>query len=139
MRILSILLLFIIIGCNSQKSTTDDTIVVHNNTIKDPNTVEITQAEIPLSVYLSRIAGVNVRGSGSDAVVLVRTGGNSLTSSSEPLFLIDGNQFNGDFSSLSQIISVSQIKSVTVYKNASETAMYGVQGANGVVDIRLKQ
>lgn len=140
-RIITLLLVtsFILASCNSQKNTTTTTTVIETeNEEYDPNTVEVTQAEIPLSDYLSRIAGVSVRGSGDDARILIRSGGNSLTSDTEPLFLINGNQFNGDFESLSQTISVSDIKSVKVYKNASETAFFGVRGANGVIDIRLK-
>ena len=125
-----------LVACSSQKETSNANHVQKNNF--QANSVETTQAEIPLSVYLSRIAGVNVRGTGADAIVLIRSGSNSLTSSSEPLFLINGNQFSGSFSTLSQMIPVNEIRSVVVYKNASETSMYGVRGANGVIDIKLK-
>lgn len=140
-RIILLLLVasFILVSCNSQKSTTTATAKVQTeNEEYDPNTVEVTQAEIPLEDYLRRFSGITVSGSGANARILVRSGGNSLTSGTEPLFLINGNQFNGDFKALSQTISVNDIKSIKVYKNASETSYFGVRGANGVIDIRLK-
>ena len=107
-----------------------------NNTTDE--TLNEIQPEISLADYLRRFSGVMVKGNGSDAIVLVRSGGNSLNGSSEPLFLINGNQFNGSFNELCKAISVGQIKSVNVYKDASDTAFYGVRGANGVIDILLK-
>ncbi len=130
---------FILASCNSQKSTTTSTNKIQTeNEENDPNTIEVTQAEIPLSDYLRRFSGITVSGSGENARILIRSGGHSLTSDTEPLFLINGTQFNGDFKALSQTISVNDIKTIKVYKNASETAYFGVRGANGVIDIQLK-
>ena len=122
------------ISCKSQK--TDDLVL---RTAKQPtNEVTKLQPEISLANYLRRISGVVVKGSGEDSIVLVRSGGNSLVNSSEPLFLVNGTPFNGDFRGLTNTISVAEIESVQVYKDASETAFYGVRGANGVINIQLK-
>ena len=64
-------------------------------------------------------------------------GVNSLYSSSRPLYIIDGvyvNQSVGDLS----FLSVLDIDSITVLKDASQTAAYGAEGANGVVIIKTK-
>ena len=37
------------------------------------------------------------------------------------------------------LINPSDIESIRVLKDASETAIYGVRGANGVVEIRTKK
>lgn len=140
-RIITLLLVtsFILASCNTQKSTTTTSNKIQTeNKEYDPNSIEVTQSEIPLADYLRRFSGITVSGNGENARILVRSGGNSLTSGTEPLFLINGNQFNGDFKALSQTISVNDIKTIKVYKNASETAYFGVRGANGVIDIQLK-
>lgn len=79
-----------------------------------------------------------VRGYCQDAIVLVRSGGNSLTSSSEPIFVVNGIEYHGGFRLFSETISTSMIKSVTVLKDASDTGIYSMRGANGVIEITLK-
>ena len=136
MKNLILILLFSFIAFFSCKSQKTDDLVLH--TAKQPaNKVMVTNGEISLADYLRRIAGVVVKGSGADSIVLVRSGGNSIVNSSEPLFLINGIQYNGDFRSLSNVISVADIKSIQVYKDASDTSFYGVRGANGVINIKL--
>ncbi|AOW19747.1 hypothetical protein LPB138_03195 [Urechidicola croceus] len=120
-------------SCKSQQ----DGVIIES--AKQPNNeVSNLKVEIPLSDYLRQLSGVTVRGSGDDISIRVRSGGNSLVMSSEPLFLINGNQFNGSFNELTGIISTADIKSVQVYKDASDTSFYGVRGANGVISIKLK-
>ena len=128
------LCVFTFFSCKSQK--TND-LVLHSAK-QSSNEVTNLQPEISLADYLRRISGVVVKGNGDDSIVLVRSGGNSLVNSSEPLFLINGNQFNGDFRSLTNTIAVADIKSIQVFKDASDTAFYGSRGANGVIDIKLK-
>lgn len=131
--ILNLIALFIFLGCASTQN-----VASIKSSTTNTNTVSNLSPEISLADYLRRISGVSVKGSGADATVLIRSGGNSINLSSEPLFLIDGTEYTGGFKSISNSISVSQIKSVTVYKNASETAFYGIRGANGVISITLK-
>ena len=86
-----------------------------------------------------RIAGVVVTTSdgavGSTASITIR-GNNSLTQSSEPLYVIDG--FPSE-SSMAAAINPSDIESVDVLKDASATAIYGARGANGVIVITTKK
>lgn len=96
------------------------------------------QPEISLADYLRRFSGVRIIGSGSNTKVFIRTGTTQANSNSEPLFLINGVAFNGSFAQLTGIVPVDNIESVRVYKNASEVSMYGMRGANGVIDITLK-
>ena len=83
-----------------------------------------------------KLAGVSVttpEGS-PDADVKIRVrGGTSLTQSSDPLYIVDGFQVN----SISDI-SPSDIQSMDVLKDAAATAIYGAQGANGVIIITTK-
>lgn len=84
-----------------------------------------------------RLAGVQITANegmpGADVRVLVR-GGGSITQSNAPLYVIDGVQVEDGLSN----ISPTDIESVEVLKDASETAIYGARGANGVVVITTK-
>ncbi|MBP5345182.1 MAG: TonB-dependent receptor [Bacteroidales bacterium] len=60
-------------------------------------------------------------------------GGNSVTQSNEPLYIVDGNQV----SSIDDI-PADNIESMDVLKDASTTAIYGSRGANGVILITTK-
>lgn len=81
--------------------------------------------------------GVNVRGNANDALVSIR-GINSINLSSEPLLLINGQPYNGNIATASQQIPADQIKNIHVMKDIAETGLYGVRGANGVIDVVLK-
>ncbi|MCL2028405.1 MAG: TonB-dependent receptor [Bacteroidales bacterium] len=83
-----------------------------------------------------RMAGVQVSATeGSpDAEITIRVrGGGSITSSNEPLYIVDGFPV----SSINDIPS-ADIASIDVLKDASSTAIYGARGANGVIIITTK-
>lgn len=86
-----------------------------------------------------RISGVVVTTSdgavGAEASITIR-GNNSLTQSSEPLYVIDG--FPSE-SSMASALNPSDIESVDVLKDASATAIYGARGANGVIVITTRK
>ena len=93
---------------------------------------------VTLTDYLGRVAGVNIFGSGASAFIRIR-GPQSFYSGEGPLFVVDGTQMGFDYSRIYNAISVQDIQSVRVLKNASETGVYGVRGATGVVEITLKK
>ena len=83
-----------------------------------------------------KLAGVQITTSdGSpDAEMLIRVrGGGSITGDNSPLYIVDGFPV----SSISDISS-SDIEDITVLKDAASTAIYGSQGANGVILITTK-
>jgi len=85
-----------------------------------------------------RIAGVNVssnEGTPGEALKIVVRGGNSITSSNDPLYVINGLPLE-DFDPAT--ISTSDIETFQVLKDASATAIYGSRGANGVIVITTK-
>ena len=80
-----------------------------------------------------RLAGVEIMTTdgepGSAASIRVR-GSRSITASNEPLIVVDGVM---DAVANFADIDPSEIKNVTVLKDASSTAIYGSRGANGVI------
>ena len=77
----------------------------------------------------------SVNGSPGAATSIRIRGGNSITASNEPLYVVDGYIGGGSLSS----INTADIESVEVLKDASATAIYGARGANGVVLITTKR
>ncbi|MDR2858925.1 MAG: TonB-dependent receptor [Mediterranea sp.] len=97
-----------------------------------------------------RAAGVQVTQASSapGGRVMIRVrGGNSLTSSNEPLYVVDGYPIyagssaggNGAGQNPLSTINTSDIVSIEILKDASATAIYGARGANGVVLITTKR
>ncbi len=84
-----------------------------------------------------RVAGVQVTQTnaqpGSSFTVRIR-GTNSISSSSDPLYVVDGYA-GADITALNP----NDIVSIDVLKDASATAIYGSRGANGVVMITTRR
>lgn len=85
-----------------------------------------------------RVAGMQVVQSngtpGATTSIRIR-GGNSLSASNEPLYVIDGFVDAGDLNSLNP----NDIESIEVLKDATSTAIYGARGSNGVILITTKR
>lgn len=83
-----------------------------------------------------RLSGVTVSAA-PDGGIVVRMGApTSFYGNQSPLFVIDGiaTESNGTLSWLSP----ADIESIQALKDPSQTAIYGVRGANGVIVIRTK-
>ncbi|MDP4261239.1 MAG: TonB-dependent receptor [Bacteroidota bacterium] len=101
--------------------------------------------EIPITNVLHAIegsvAGVTVTQTssvpGSSAAILVR-GQNSISANPSPLIIVDGIPFN-KAGGLTNDINPNDIESISILKDASATAIYGVNGANGVILITTKR
>jgi len=100
--------------------------------------VENPDQSISLADHLRKLSGVFVSGNGANATVTIR-GTNSINAGTEPLFVVDGQVINGGLRAASEFIQVNDIQSITVLKNPSETGFYGVRGANGVIEIKMKK
>ncbi|NEU09091.1 TonB-dependent receptor [Flavihumibacter sp. R14] len=89
------------------------------------------------SIIQGKTAGVQVlssSGKPSAGFSMRIRGTSSINASSEPLYVIDGVP-----TSDTRSLSPSDIETITVLKDASSAAIYGAQGANGVVLITTKK
>ncbi|MEM7105161.1 MAG: TonB-dependent receptor plug domain-containing protein [Bacteroidota bacterium] len=123
------------ICCFSCSSTSDAT-----GSKKDKENTE--EADEPyvyqdLTDYLRNFSGVTVTGSGRNARVTIR-GSGSVAGNTSPIFVVDGLTLSGGLSQAYDLVNVENIKSLRVLRRPSETAVYGVRGANGVIKITLK-
>jgi iron complex outermembrane receptor protein len=128
----------------------------------------VTNKEFNNGVVLSpqqsiqgKVSGVNITQNsgkpGGSNTVRIR-GGTSLTSTNDPLYVIDGvpisnsagvaqanirgngtDVFDQEPTNPLMTLSPDDIESITVLKDASATAIYGSRGANGVIVITTKK
>jgi len=96
---------------------------------------------IPTSNAMEAIQGkaagidiVRVSGEAGSAPEITVRGNRSINGKNSPLFIIDGIQ-GGSYEDL----NTNDIASIDILKDASSTAIYGAQGANGVVIITTKK
>jgi TonB-dependent SusC/RagA subfamily outer membrane receptor len=80
--------------------------------------------------------GVYISGNDEFAKVYIK-GVTSINFQKEVLFILDGLQV-GNYSKIVNIVNPSDIKSITVLKNASDIAIYGFVGSGGVIIIKTK-
>lgn len=128
-------------------SELDEVVVIGYGTVKKRDLTgavasisEKTLKDIPVtsaaSAMTGRMPGVNVTAAeGSpDAEIRIRVrGGTSISQDNSPLYVVDGIIV----STISDI-PPSDIASIDVLKDAASTAIYGAQGANGVILITTK-
>ncbi len=102
-------------------------------------------SQVPVTNVLHAIegsvAGVTITQTssvpGSSASVLVR-GQNTITAGTGPFIVVDGVPFSKT-GGVTNDINPNDIASIEVLKDASATAIYGVNGANGVILITTKR
>ena len=89
-------------------------------------------------ILKGRVAGVTVTQTGGGIAVRIR-GATSIYGSNEPLYVLDGVPITpGPGGSLTGI-DPYDIESIEVLKNPTDTALYGMRGANGVIVIKTKR
>lgn len=148
----------------------EETVVVGYGTARKSDLTgavgSVTAEQIKSSVFTNfdqalqgRVAGVQVTQNsgapGGAASIRIR-GANSITGSSEPLYVIDGIPFQGDGAGVSGFdwaggangqnrvnplaaINPNDIVSIEVLKDASASAIYGARAANGVILVTTKR
>ena len=96
----------------------------------------------PVTNIIQAVAGASAgvqatAGSGQPGTApLIRIRGfGSISSSNDPLYVVDGVPFSSNTSNLNS----DDIESITLLKDAASTALYGARAANGVVMITTKK
>ena len=89
-----------------------------------------------------KVAGVQVSNSGgspnsASQIVIRAISSINNVQSNEPLFVVDGMPIRGGASSMADI-NPSDIENMSVLKGAAASALYGQEGANGVIIITTK-
>lgn len=121
----------VVVGYGSQKKADLTSAIA---TI-EPEAIAKTPAAQIVQGFQGQVAGVQVNSSGSpgETPQINIRGLNSLYGNSAPLFVVDG-MFYSDI----DFLNASEIKDISILKDASASAIYGVRAANGVVLITTK-
>ncbi len=124
----------VVVGYGVQKKSdlTGAISVVKTERLLDRPVVNVGQA------LSAKVAGVEVfeNGGTPDSRVRIRIrGDNSINSSNDPLYVIDGVIGVADIN----LLNPNDIASLEILKDASATAIYGARGANGVILITTKR
>ena len=120
----------VVIGYGKQKkeAVTGSVASISGSALNEVPASNLTEA------VQGRLPGVQIGRSSTKpgAVQQIRIRGTrSLTGSNDPLIVLDGIPFSGSLND----ISMDNIKSMDILKDASATAIYGSRGANGVIII----
>lgn len=121
-------------GTAKKKDLTGSVQSVSGKRLVDKPVVNVGQA------LENKVAGVQVISNGAGVpggqpMIRIR-GTNSINSSNEPLYVVDG--VVGVSNPLSSL-NPNDVQSLDVLKDASATAIYGARGANGVIIITTKR
>ncbi len=124
----------VVVGYGTRKKgdVTGSTASISAEKIRSVPVTNVTQA------LQGRVAGVEAMASsfrpGMGSRIRIR-GNRSLSASNEPLYVVDGIPVSYTIDDMNPL----DIESIDVLKDASATAIYGVRGANGVIQITTKK
>lgn len=119
----------IFISCASSENTSRDSTTVRNSDVDFSNFRNLSDA-------LRRQPGVRIDGVGDDIVIQIR-GASSFGADARPLFVVDGVVMGHSYGVVNSSISMVDVSSIRVL-TGSEASAYGIRGANGVIEITLK-
>ena len=124
----------VVIGFGEQKKQdlTGSVATVKMQDVENTATLSVDQA------LQGRVAGadiMSVSGDPTEGTSIRIRGARSITAGNEPLIVVDGVM--NAVQDLSDLNS-SDIESISILKDASSTAIYGSQGANGVIIVTTK-
>lgn len=118
-------------GTQKKKEVTGAVVQVTGDDISKTATQDLGTA------LQGQIAGVNVVASsgapGAESNILIR-GLSSVTGNSSPLYVVDGIPYSSD-----PKLSMNEIETIDVLKDAASAAIYGTRGSGGVILITTKQ
>lgn len=100
------------------------------NLVPNVNFTQALRSAVPGILIDQNSAGAE----GGDVEITIR-GRNSINGDNKPFIVLDGIPYSGDISD----INPSDIKSISVLKDASSVAIYGTRGSNGVILIQTKR
>jgi TonB-linked SusC/RagA family outer membrane protein len=127
-----------VVGFGNVKQRATETGAVSSIQAKEIEDVPTSNVQNALVGEVSGFVAVQRSGQpGSDGADFYIRGVSSLNSAAnQPLILVDDIEYTYD---QLQQINVQEIESVTLLKDASSTAIYGIKGASGVVLITTKR
>ena len=131
---------FICLMAVACKSTQDASKKSSNNTRNVQNKSMVSN-DVPaqdLAELIRRQPSVTVTGSGENISIRIR-GNRSFTATNEPLFILDGRRVGHIYSVVAHMVNPADVARINVIRDPATLSSYGSQGANGVIEIKLKK
>lgn len=119
-------------GATAREKFTGSAGTIDASKIANRPLTNIGQAIAGSTAGVTTTAGSGQPGSAPD--IRIR-GFGSISSSNDPLYVVDGVPFSGNIANLNQ----DDIETITILKDAASTALYGARAANGVVMVTTKK
>ena len=117
-------------GTTTKEAFTGSASVVSADQLVNRN---VTSAIEGIEGRATGIQFTSPQGPGDSPGIIIR-GVGTLNGSTDPLYIVDGVQYNAPINTLNQ----ADIASFTILKDAASTSLYGSRAANGVVIITTK-
>lgn len=124
-----------VINLGHDISTTEKESTISSATIGSEELQQSSEVNVAKALY-GKLAGLSVMQPGginsvNSPSLLIR--GKNTFNDNTPLVLVDGFERDIDY------ISLAEIESISVLKDATAAALYGVRGANGVIVVKTKR
>ena len=127
-------------GCSSRGASAPQPTPREKATVTSEDIERTGATDEPIEKVLEgRVAGVTVTRAADGGIAVRIRGGSSITGNNEPLYILDGMPIQPGPNGALTGINPSDIESIKVLKDATDTAMYGSRGANGVIVIKTKK
>lgn len=130
-------------GTSTRRNLTDNIASISSESI---NEVPVPSVQSTLAGKAAGVQVTQVNGKAESGIKIRVRGVSTISSSQEPLYVIDGiplinNDENINDSPINPLISLNpnDIESIEILKDASSAAIYGARGTNGVVLITTKR
>ncbi|NJB83466.1 SusC/RagA family TonB-linked outer membrane protein [Wenyingzhuangia aestuarii] len=119
-------------GTQKKKEITGAVVSVKSEVLEKTTTSDIGTA------LQGQVAGVNVTASsgepGSQSNIVIRGYSSVMDGQNSPLYVVDGIPYDND-----PQLSISEIETIDILKDAASASIYGTRGAGGVILITTKQ
>lgn len=126
---------FLVAGCASSEQTRERAGSPNVLTEDELDDQPVRRIE---EMLRGQVAGVRVYERGGSLAIQIR-GTSSIIGDGDPLFIVDGLPLEPGRGGVLDGISPQDVESISVLKNASDTAIYGARGANGVIVITTRR
>lgn len=123
----------VVVGYGIQKKVTSVGSITQADGMELMKSGSVNSVSEALQGKLNGVVAINSTGKPGDNDVKMYIRGKSTWGNTDPLVLVDGIQRNMND------IDMNEIETISVLKDASATAVYGVRGGNGVILITTKR
>jgi TonB-dependent SusC/RagA subfamily outer membrane receptor len=125
----------VVVGCASRSSRREP---VSNTTVTAAD-IEKNPTQPIEQVLQAKVPGIWVTRTPDGGVAIQIRGQTSFYGSNAPLYVIDGVPMQPGPSGALMGVNPYDIESIKVLKDAADTALYGMRGANGVIVVVTKR